>query len=477
MDGILLRRQQPIIPTTFTIADRGGTSSVSSGASVSVSVGYASIRPDVGRKAPSGLAILGFRQNNILVTEAGVPASPLIQAGRIHAELNGPVNTGLAMANPNSQTASVTFFFTDANGDFGNGSMTIPANGQIAAFLDQAPFNRRSLLSGTFTFNSSLPISVIALRGFTNERSEFIITTLPVADLSAPAPSGPIVFPHFAEGGGWTTQIALVNTTDSVLTGSVQFRDQSGQATGLSVNGQTNSSFSYSISARSSQKLQTSGTGRSIVSGSVRVVPAGNGLAPSGVAIFSFHKDGKTVAEAGVPASPAGNAFRLYAEALGDFSHSAVGSIQSGLAIANNSASAGTVTLELSKLDGSSTGLTGTLQVPPNGQGATFLNQIQGFASLQMPFQGVLRVSSAASISIVGLRGRYNERGDFLITTTPPVNEAATASSPALFLPQIADGGGYTTQFIILSTQAGQTSSGTLQLFSQSGGNLDLTLR
>ena len=72
------------------------------------------------------------------MTEAGVPASLLIQSGRIDAEVDGLVNTGLAMANPNSQPATVTFFFTDSNGNSGNGSTTIPANGQIAKFLNQA---------------------------------------------------------------------------------------------------------------------------------------------------------------------------------------------------------------------------------------------------------------------------------------------------------------------------------------------------
>jgi len=459
----------------YSVPLDGGMSSTSQGGSSTTTVGYARIQPWSGNTTPSGLAIFGFRQNNVLVTEAGVPASPLVQSGRIYAEVNGPVNTGLAMANPNNQAATVTFFFTDANGDFGSGSTTIPSNGQIASFLDQAPFNGRSSLSGSLTFNSSLPISVIAIRGYNNERSEFLITTLPVADLAAAPASGAIVFPHFADGGGWTTQIVLVNPTDNVLTGSIQFRDQAGQASNLSVNGQNSSS--YSIPARSFQKLQTSGTGSSILSGSVRAIPAANGTAPSGVAIFSFRNDGKTVAEAGVPASPAANAFRIYSEASGDFNRGAAGSIQTGVAMANNSGITATVTLELNKLDGSSTGLTGTLQIPANGQVAAFLNQIQGFASLQMPFQGVLRVSSPASIAMVGLRGRYNERNDFLFTTTPPVNEAAAPSSSTLSFPHIVDGGGYTTQFILFSGQTSQTSSGTLQLFSQSGETLVLSLR
>jgi sugar lactone lactonase YvrE len=461
----------------YSIKDLGGVSVTSSGASNSIVVGYARIQPTAGSTAPSGLAIFGFRQNNVLVTEAGVPASPAIQSGRIYAEINATVNTGLAIANPNGQAANLTFFFTDAAGNSGNGSMTIPANGQTAAFLNQAPFNSRSPFLGSFTFNSSVPVSVIALRGLTNERSEFLITTLPVADLSAASSSNTILFPHFADGGGWTTQIVLTNPTDSSVNGTLQFLSKSGQPTTLTVNNQTASSFSYSIPARSSQKLTSSGSGSTILGGSVRVVPTGSGAAPSGVAIFSFRFGGITVAEAGVPASKAANTLRLYAALAGDFNRGAVGSVQTGLAIANPSASVALVTLTLTRLDGASTGVTTTIPVPPGGQFASFMNQLAGFSVLQPPFEGVLRISSTAPIAIVGLRGRYNERGDFLITTTAPIDETTATSSTPIYFPHIADGGGYTTQFILFSGQAGQSPSGTMQFSSQSGGNLSLGVR
>src|SRR5439155_18458510 len=200
-----------------------------------------------------------------------------------------------------------------------------------------------------------------------------------------------------------------------------------------------------------------------------RVVPATGSTSPSGLGIFSLQSGGITVAEAGLPDVPVSTAFRLYAEAAG--------SIQTGLAVANSTAAPATVTLELTKLDGSSSALTGTMIVPANGQTAMFLNQVQGFDSLQLPFHGVLRVSSPASISVLGLRGRYNERNDFLITTTPPINENVAASSSTLFFPHFADSGGYTTQFILFSGVAGQSSSGTLQLFSDSGQTLNLSLQ
>jgi hypothetical protein len=457
------------LQTQFTIPDRGAISLVSTGSAPSLQAGYASIRPDSGSVTPAGIAIFGFRQNNILVSEAGVPASHLISSGRIYAEINGPVNTGLAIANPNNQPATVSYYFTDAGGDSDTFTTTIAANAQIARFLNQAPFNGPASLTGTFTFNSSVPVAAIALRGLTNERGEFLITTLPIADLREPAPTGPdLVLPHFAAGGGWTTEIILVNPGDSTLTGKIQFVDPTGGPAAVTANGQSTSSFTYSIPARASQKLQATGPSTAILSGSVHVT-ADSGTAPSGLVVFSFQNGGITVSEAGVPAVTAGTAFRTYAEFNG--------SIQTGIAVANTSSNDATITLDVTNLDGSSKGLTGTLRIPANGQTAMFLNQIDGFASLQAPFQGLLRLSSSSPIVVTSLRGRYNERGDFLMTTTPALNEATPASSAPVFFPQIADSGGFTTQFILFSGQPGSGSSGTIQYFSQAGGALNLNLQ
>ena len=78
----------------------------------------------------------------------------------------------------------MNFFFTDENGvNFGQDDFDLEANSQIAKFLDEAPFNGVLPITGTLTFSSTAPVSVIALRGFTNERSEFLMTTMPVSDL------------------------------------------------------------------------------------------------------------------------------------------------------------------------------------------------------------------------------------------------------------------------------------------------------
>lgn len=455
--------------STFTVADRGGMSLQSLGtAGGNVSVGYARLDLDQGSAPPAGFAVFGLRQNSVLVSEAAVPASTLVRAARVYAEVDTIVNTGVAIANPNDQNAVVTFNFTDANGDFGQGSTVIPANGQIAKFLNQPPFNGRSLMSGTFSFTSSLPVAVVALRGLVNERSEFLLTTLPVTEITGTPSTSPVLFPHFADGGGWQTQIVLVNPTSSTISGSVQFRDRNGQTVSF---GST-----YSIAPRASQKVTTPGASTAVTTGSVRIVPSGTTAVPSGLAIFSFRNRGVTVSEAGVPAQAAGNSFLVYAESVGDFPQGAAGSMRTGLAIANTTANPTTVVVEVQNLDGS-TGLIGVLPVPGNGQAALFMNEIPGLETLITPFSGVLRLSSAAPVTLVGLRGRYNERNDLLITTTPPSNESAPPPATSLFFPHLADAGGYFTQFNLFSSRTGQPASGTLRFFSQAGGPLLLVIR
>src|SRR5262249_44905674 len=156
----------------------------------------------------------------------------------------------------------------------------------------------------------------------------------------------------------------------------------------------------------SSFQYQTSISGSSVQIGSVRVVPATGGVAPVALTIFSFKNNGVTVTQSGVPAVTS-TALRTYVEASGTFT--AVGSIQSGIAIANPSASPVSVTLNLTDLSGTALA-SKTLTLGANAQTAQFLNQIFSSSNLPKSLQGMLEIQSSGSgVAAAGLRGRYNE--------------------------------------------------------------------
>jgi hypothetical protein len=229
-------------------------------------------------------------------------------------------------------------------------------------------------------------------------------------------------------------------------------------------------SVAYSIPANTSRSFRTMGTASG---GSARLVPDAGQLTPEGLAVFSFRSGPIVVTEAGVPALTSATGFRLYTQALGTFG--AIGSAQTGIAIANSSSTQASVTLELTTLTGGGLGLTDTIMLTPNEQRALFIGQLPGFADMPIPVQGILRVTTASpGISMIGIRGRYNERSDFLITTTLPAVEGVAPASGSLYFPHFADGGGYTTQFILFNGTSDQAVSGTLQFFGPSGASLSL---
>src|SRR5213593_2815483 len=481
-DSANSRIRKVVFPaTSFAITDRGGSTLRTAGNPTLLQTGYGRIQPDAGRTTPAGLAIYSYRPGNYLISETGVPAAPALQSGRIYAEVNGSVNTGLAIANPNGQTATITFFYTDGSGnDVGFGKIVLGSNQQIARFLDSDSFKtfNGNTFQGTFSFTSDMPVGVVAIHSLLNERGDFLMSTLPVVDTGVTPSDNVVLIPHFADGAGWTTQILLVNPTSDTLSGTLEFRADDGTSTNVTIGHDTGSTFFYTVPPRSSAKLVTAGVrqvGQVARGGSFRVIPTPGTIAPVSLVIFSNKTGGRiTVSEAGASAAT-GTAFRVYVESFGGVGH--LRSIQSGIAIANNTASPETVTLELTNLDGSTTGLPApvSLNLPPLGHIAEFF--AQAFPYLPAPFRGILRVSSTSDMSAVALRTRYNERGDFLITTTPPTNESAPPSAGELLLPQLADGAGVTTQFVLFSGSAGQSSSGSLLLFQNSGQPFTGTLR
>src|SRR5215471_8510935 len=455
----------------FSFGDKGAASIITDG-SGSVTVGYGRVVPDGGQTAPSGVAIFGERAGAVLISEAGVPASPLIRNGRIYAEVspNGfsgrGTDIGLAIANPGPAPATISFTYTRSDGtDLGEGSYTLGAGFQKACFLDEAPWNLPLGFQGSFTFTSTVPIAVVALQLYNNERGEPLITTLPVIDANAGANSTPALLSEIVDGLGWSTTVILVNQTETAQSGTIVFHDDSGNVLTLTANSTTAASFSYSIPKHSSFKLQTQG-GANIRVGSATVTPDAGNNTPAALSVFSFYNGQAMQTQAGVP-SNLGTAFRTYVEATAN--PGANGGYDAGIAVANGSGSQGTVTFELYTTTGAPTGLSTTIQLTGFSHKAEFIDQI--FPGLTLPFQGILRISTTdlPAISVVALRIRHNERNEFLMTTTPPSNETLQAGTGEVYFPEVVSGAGWTTQINLFSGVTNQATNGTLTFVQPDG--------
>ena len=442
----------------YAMPNRGGVSLVSSGAGISsMRAGYGRIIPDSGDALPDGLALLSWHQNAVLVGETTIPASPLVASGRTLAVVSASRNTGVAIANPNPFPVNIDFHFTNSIGfDYGHNTITIPADGQVSAYLNQSPFNGGSAIDGTFTFRAvGGLVSATAILAVTNARSEFLMSAVPIVPINATVLNGTI-FPQWVHGGVWQSEFIVVNPSDVLVTGLINLH---------SSNGTFVESLGYSIAPRSSQHLSPSTQSSSPIIGLARLIPTGGPL-PSAVELMRTTTSAGIVTESSLPAIAPALAFRGY----GEFSTVA----RTGIAIVNLFGDDSTATVELRDLDGSFRDRA-DVDLPPFGQVSLYIDEIPGIDS-STPFQGIVRVTSAEQIAVALVRVRLNERGDYLINATVPKDAAQTTLGPEVLFPQLAVGGGADMQFVLINPQNSGSNSGLMRFFAPNGDVLQLPL-
>jgi hypothetical protein len=477
--------------TSQSIAAGGAGVNATSGTGSTVQAGYATLTVNSGA-TPYGTAVFSITQNGIVVSEAGVPASPPTTSARIFIDYRSSVaaksdavpagviniNTGFAAVNRGTDTATITYRLRDYLGNLlTTGHGTIALNNHVALFINQLnqiapdfllPSNfSTSTGFATLEIASDQPLSIVALRLTTNQRGETLLTSTPLADLTKPLLSAQTFLAQLVDGGGYKTVCFLLNTSSVVETGTLRIYDDYGSPLAVHQVGDPNgasSAFTYTIQPGGFNTLFTDGAPATVHAGSVQLTPDAGKYTPVGAGVFSLTQGGVLVTESGVPtASPTTHA-RIYVDKSGGH--------DTGLAIAAPSGSSLSAALTAYLTDGSTFQGSGSLSLPGNGHTAGFAGQfISGLAS---GFTGVLDISSSVPFVAVTLRALTNARGEFLMTTFPIADFNQAAPSPIVF-PQIADGGGYRTQFIQLEASSGGNT--TLNFFGDNGSPLSLTKR
>jgi hypothetical protein len=280
-----------------------------------------------------------------------------------------------------------------------------------------------------------------------------------VADLTKPLSAVPLYFPQIADGGGYITTIVLLNTSNSVETGKLSIFDDNGTPLSVTRAGSAaDSSFTYSIQSGGIFRFQTDGSPAGTHAGSVQLTPDPTTSTPAGAGIFSFSQGGILVTESGVPSAAPTTHARIFVDTTGGH--------DTGVAIMAVGNTGAGVSLRAFQNDGTTPAGSslGPLALNTNGHKAAFVEQLISW--LPADFTGVLDISSSTPFAAVTLRSLTNSRGNFLLTTFPIADLTRPAPSPIVF-PQIADGGGYMTQVILLS--AGGASSATLSFYGESG--------
>jgi len=143
------------------------------------------------------------------------------------------------------------------------------------------------------------------------------------------------------------------------------------------------------------------------------------------------------------------------------------GGHDTGLAIANLADTSATITVAAYLSEGAFLPIgtsRGPLQLAGYGHAAKFATEL--ISVCRLVYRRARHHSRRHLSAALTLRSLNNERNDFLMTTFPVADVNHTAPSPVVF-PQIADGGGYVTEFVLARCR--RASKTTLTFFDTEG--------
>ena len=428
------------------IAANGSRTIETAGTDPTVSVGYASV------DAGYGISVFRSRDAAGIKSEAAVPAASAGTSFLLFAEKTSNAATGLAMVNISSSAATVTVRLSNGQ----ESTIQLAAGQQQSRFLNELFPTLAPPFSGTASITSNIPIALTAIRGTTNELSEFIMAAVPISSGAAPG-NQTTVFPQVADGAGYSTELILINPAATRITGQLQF------SFNVSTDQGSGTRFAYDIPAAGMWRLQTSNAASQVSVGYATLTPDTGSSRPIASAIFTLRTAGVLRFQAGVPAQTAVTRALMFG--------SRSSSKRTVMAIANPAGQDVTVRLTAYNANGAAVVSGKTLIVSANGHRAAFIDEV--VPELPEGFEGTVLLEAAGPIHVVTLRSLVTSSNSFIMTTMPLVDLNSPPSGKVYF-PQIADGGNFTTEVLLLSLG---NASFRLQFFGTNGLPLPVVLK
>ncbi len=219
--------------------------------------------------------------------------------------------------------------------------------------------------------------------------------TLPNPTIGA----APLIFPHFAQGGGYQTTFTFNNLSQNLTTITIQFLAQTGASTG---------STTLTLQGLGSARTATTGSDLSVGWAQATANPPVDMVGTETIQLFNA--SGALVMEASVLAAQPDTRLRLPVFEKDGFG--------TGVAIVNIGPASSTVNMTVRGSSGA-VSTTGTMSLGPSQQTARFVSEL--FPSVTN-FEGMLELTSSSSIVALSLRQNFASG----IFSTLPVSPTST---------------------------------------------------
>ena len=208
-----------------------GTQLLSSGAGDgTLRTGYVVVRADTGQTGPAVRSIIQLRQNGRLVGLTGIYPSPPARRSQTFVDVTEGHDSGVALLNDGAGPAVIRLTVYNNQGSAlpGTATLTLAARTQTASFVSQLFPSLPRGFRGAMEMSSDSPIQAMALRS-TSTTDRFLIAALPVESLDARRNDAVLYFPQIVDGGGFSSEIFLMNLGGTIANPRLSLVSPQGQ--------------------------------------------------------------------------------------------------------------------------------------------------------------------------------------------------------------------------------------------------------
>jgi hypothetical protein len=395
----------PVSTYWFSIPPKGSLVLKTDGKGAGCS-GYAVVNTN---HAIGGSAVFSQYDNSgVLITEAGVGSSPLMQFFAFPVDTTADLNAGFAIYNPGERAASLIIRLLDGSGHpLQSRSLTLPSGQQLAQYVAGVGqlFPTAYGIQGSLQVTADVPVAAIALRS-----SSATFTTLNPTSANQTFDPVSQVFPQIVAGNSparYRSTMILMNPGYLAVTGTIQFTRSDGTPMPLTINGVTSAMHAFSVPALSTLFWEATAAGELEIG--YAVLAANHSLGAMAV-ISQYDAAGSALqCEVGVTPAAAMSHFYLFAQTEGEFN--------TGMAVANPRSSGSAVSFDLRASDQVWHGDPLTL-----GAGAHRAEMISGPGQLFPSFAGFGSLEVTSTLPVPAMTLRLSGKTMTALPVIPDIN-------------------------------------------------------
>ncbi len=381
------------------------------------------------------------RHSRWLINEAAVTPSLPVRRATVFIDGHPQRRHTLYAYNPGQRTSELTLTLRNDQGLVAREwKHTLPAGEQ--AQIEIEPPESAAPTSATLTVTTSTPVAMSAFRLSINGRGEKILSPAPMAKPSSM--SDQTTIPYVVSGGGYHSEVLLINPTEELAKGTIAFYNETGKRGAL---GTRSDVLFYEIPPHSSYTISSDRTGPNVLRGYAKI-KADAGNTPYS-ATLNKRWSGDVWTHENLVSGISGSNMQFAVDLRPTMIRH--GEIDISFIIVNPMENeAANINLSLGGAEIISDSLL------PGEQKTISLRETEG-----QNIHGIVSFSSDHPVTLTALQETLNIRSGTVKMELPPISEAA-------YFPYVPNGGGLSTEFRLANTSA-QQAGGQLGFKTPSG--------